>query len=378
MLTYPALAKLEQDLRERTVLSVYLNGEGADSSTRTRWRADLRHSLDDIESWLRDSSHGERESFAARRRLVLERLDGIPGEIGAPGWVGFFTDEGSLHEGAVPVPVPTMAVWSTGACVAPYIRVLKETRPVIAAIVDSKQARLFRYVDRSLQVLDTLTADVDIELARHMGRPSAQGFHTGTRGPTGTDAAQAVLQKATERLLAETGSRIAALAAGDAWIVIGGIPTVAATALTRLAPALAGCAMRADLDVHASDSRIAECARRSASQLRDADDLSRINRTIAASEANGAGVTGSVESKRALDEGRARELYFTLRYLANHAADVEAAVRSAFDHGTVVEQVSGVAAERLDAVGGVAAYLRFAAAGEAVASSARASSATPR
>jgi hypothetical protein len=117
--------------------------------------------------------------------------------------------------------------------------------------------------------------------------------------------------------------------------------------------------MRAELDVHATDSQVAECARTSASQLRNANDLARVRETIAAAEANRVGAVGSVDTIRALGEGRARHMFFTLPYLEKSASDLEAAVRSAFDHGTEVEHVSGEAAALLEGVGGVAASLRY-------------------
>jgi hypothetical protein len=66
MLTYQSLVDLERALRDKTVLSVYVNGENSDPATRDRWRADLRHSFDDIESWLRESSHHWRDLAACR------------------------------------------------------------------------------------------------------------------------------------------------------------------------------------------------------------------------------------------------------------------------------------------------------------------------
>ena len=360
MLTYKDLVNLEHALRGQTVLSVYVNGEGTDPATRNRWHAELRHSFDDIASWLRKSSHAEREAFATCRAMALKHLDRFPAGIGSPGWTGFFTTNGAYHIGAVPVPVPTMAIWSTGACVAPYIRVIREERRVLVSIVDSKQVRIYQYLDRSVQLLETVRPYVTLEPPSHLGRPPRTGFHTGTRGRTGTDAAQRELQKGTELMLADAAGRIAALAAGGAWIVIGGIPGVAAATLARLAPGLAARAMQAGhLDVHATEAQVAECARVSASHLRDADDLRRIEETISAFESNGAGVTGAVDTRRALDEARVRELLFTLRYLKDHAADAEAAVRRAFDEGAVVEHVSGEAATRLDRVGGIAARLRY-------------------
>jgi hypothetical protein len=54
-----------------------------------------------------------------------------------------------------------------------------------------------------------------------------------------------------------------------------------------------------------------------------------------------------------------RELYLTGRYLEEHMADAEDAVRQALDQGAEVEQVSIDAAAQLDAHGGLAARLRY-------------------
>jgi hypothetical protein len=45
--------------------------------------------------------------------------------------------------------------------------------------------------------------------------------------------------------------------------------------------------------------------------------------------------------------------------MSHHAADAEAVVRSALATGANVEFVSGIAAQRLDRAGGVAAALRY-------------------
>lgn len=360
MLTYGNLADLERALRDKTVLSVYVNGENSDPATRDRWRADLRHSFDDIERWLEGSSHSERETFAACREMALKELSGFAPIAGERGWTAFFTADGPYHVGAVPVAVPTMAVWSTGACVAPYIRALKENRPVLVAVVDSTQARIFRYVEGAAQPVETVERKAVVDQPYHMGGPPRLGFSTGTRGRAGTDAAQKEEQSATDRMLAEVASRIGTLST-DGWIVIGGIPVVATAALAQLAPDPASRAMRAEhLDVHATDAQVAECARESASKLRDADDLKRIDGAVSAAQSGGAGAIGIVDTVRALDLAQVRELFITQKYLENHAADADAAVRKAMDAGAVVEHVSGEAALRVDALGGMAARLRYA------------------
>jgi len=362
MLTRDDLNRLTQDLREEQVLSVYIGVQGGDFVERNRWRLELRHSLDDIATWLQDAPHADRALFEALRQRVEERLLSRPMDDMGPGWVGFYTAAGPDYEEPLPVSVPTMAAWSTGACLAPYARVFREITPVIVAVVDRKSARVYRYAGGRLARHDTISAETDIEVARHMGRPSPQGFHTGTRGRTGTDAAQDALNHATQDLLDRTAVQLSSLAGPDGWIAVGGIPNVAAAVHARLEAAFNTRAMRADLDVHATEAQVAECARQSASRLRDARDVTLVTATLSAAEAAGAGVKGSVETETAVSEGRARDLFFTLSFLEQHAADAERVVRSAFDHGTSVALVSGDAATLLDATGGIAARLRFVAA----------------
>jgi protein required for attachment to host cells len=360
MLAYKGLVELERALRDQTVLSIYVNGELSDPAKRRRWRVDLRHAFDDIESWLKDSSHAEREGFAACRAMVEERLGAFRGTIRSPGWAGFFTTDGEQYGSALPVPMPTMAVWSTGPCLTPYMRAMKESRPVVIAVVDSSKAQLYRYAGHEAVRVETVRAHATVEPPAHMGRPSRTGFHMGTRGPTGTDQAQRELREATDRMLVEVAEKIVRHAAPDGWIAVGGIPSVAAAALARLPAALAARARHApSVDVHATKAQIAEAARESASALRNAEDLKRVMDTMASAESDGRGALGSVDVLHALRDGRARELYFTSGYLGNRAADAESAVRQALDTHTFVEHVSGEAAETLDAVGGIAARLRY-------------------
>lgn len=362
MLTYPDLMRLERALRGRTVLSVYVNGEATDPAERSRWRIDLRHSFDDIESWLQESPHAEREAFAECRSMALEALEQFPGGVGAPGWAGFVTVDGVHLTSRVPAPVPTMAAWSTGPCLSPYLRAIKEARPVVVAVVDARTARLFRYAERQVELVESLRAHVTVEPPAHMGRPSRTDFHTGTRGSTGTDEVQRELLAATNQMLTEAARRIAVLAGADGWIMIGGIVTVAKAALEQLTPQLRERAILAtSLDVHATPAEVAARAREAASGLRNAYDLQRVDQAITASHRDGGhGVLGVVDTLRALEESRVEELYVTLTYILNHAADAEAAIRLAFTHGALVEHVSGEAAERLDRTGGIGGRLRYA------------------
>ncbi len=360
MLTYKELVAVERALRDRWVLSVYIDGHVQNPAEREQWRLLLRHSLDRIALELVASSHDEREAFAQCRARLLDHLEPVMGAIGSPGWAGFMTTDEMLHASPLPVPMPSMATWRVGPCVAPYFRALKEAEPVIIAIVDSREARVFRYVGRELELIQTLRAQPVAEPPAHMGRPPRPGFHAGTHGRTGTDEAQRQLRSATARLLAEVEQSIEALARDRAWIVVGGIPSVATAVLRRLFPSLLRRAVHAStLDVHATEAEIAMTARESASALRSALDLEQINEALRGSTAEGKGVTGFADCMRVLATRSVRDLYFTQRFLEGHSSDAETAVRLALECHATIEHVSGTAAERLEKLGGIAARLWY-------------------
>lgn len=361
MLTYNELVDLEHSLGEQIVLSVYINGEEKDPAKRKRWRIDLRNSLDEIEPKLAGASHDEREGFRTSREKAQNQLASIRGLIKAPGWAGFFTNHTVHYFGPVPAPVPTVAMWTKGPCLTPYIRALKEARPVIVIVADSRKARIFKYVERKAELLETLRAEVHVEPPYHMSKPPRQGFHLGQRGPTGADAVQKDIREGTAHMLAEVAEKVAKRAGMDAWVVAGGIPNIALALLDQLPNELTGRTVHADgLDVHATKAGVADAAREYASRLRDRVDLERVREAIEGAASDGLGSLGSVPTLRALEQGRARDVYFTLAFLQKRPEDAESAVRLALASRAQVEHVSGEAAAQLDERGGIAARLRYA------------------
>lgn len=161
-------------------------------------------------------------------------------------------------------------------------------------------------------------------------------------------------------MLAEATDRAERLAAPDGWIVVGGIPRVAAQMAGLLAKKTPGRVLRPDsLDIHASRARIAAAARAGASALRNASDLHRLEAAIALGGESDLIALGPAETRRVLEQACVQELYFTHRYLDDHAREIEDAVRAALEQSALVEEVSGEAARRLDEHGGVAARLRY-------------------
>jgi hypothetical protein len=360
MLTHAQLITLHRSVRDERVLTIYVDGTAADPATQRAWRVQLDHGLKDVRTWLADAAHDERESFERCVRLLEGEVASFTAGIGAPGWVAFITANGTREAHQLPVAVPTLAVWSTGACVAPYMRALKEARPVVLAVVDARKADLYRYRVGKLDRIETVRAHRSVERASHMGAPPRQGFHSGTRGVSGQDAAQRTLLDGRDHMLGDAAARIGEMAGSDGWILLGGIRRVVAALSQHLESIADDRVLQLEaFDVHASDADVVEAARNGASALNVARDTKRINAITDQAAAHGLGALGPAETKAALEQASVRELYLTHRYLENHAADAEEAVRAALDQDAFVEEVSGPAAERLDERGGIAAGLRF-------------------
>lgn len=358
MLTYSELASLHRELAGQNVLSVYLNGETSDPAARGQWRIDLRNRLDAIESSLAATTHTQREAFAACRRMVVAQSDTFTPGAGSPGWIGFFTTAGMRYGKTVPVAVPTEVTW--GALnLAPYIRVLKEARPVVVAVVDNAQVKVHRYAVGGIAALETLAREVAMDTPYHMSRPARTGFHTGTRGRTGTDAAQREFEKASHDLFARAAASIEQAAGADGWIVIGGIAEASAALFGHLPAHITDRARQAVIDVHARPAQLAEIARTSASLLRDRENHRAIDEALSAAAARGAGAAGLAETTRALELAQVKSLFLSSSFLREHGTVATKLVQLALTEGAEVEHVSGEAAVLLDQAGGVAARLRY-------------------
>ena len=360
MLTRLQLAALHRSLRNEPVLTVYVDGATTDPATRHAWRVDLDHRLNDLRLWLTDATHAERAGLERSIQLLEEELATLSGGVAAPGWVAFI-EPGRFHEAHhLPAPTPTLAVWSMGLCIAPYMRALKQTRPVVVAVADARKVDLYYYCVGKLERIATVRAHRVVGPSSHMGAPSMQGFHTGTRGSAGHDAAQRALLAGRDRMVAEAADRIRDLAADDSWIVLGGIPRVVARLASELSAVSRHRILELEaLDVHASAAHIAAAAQHGASTLRDASDARQLANIAELAESGGAAAVGPAATEHALEQACVRDLYLTRRYLNDHAAEAEDAVRAAFDQDAVVEEVSRAPAEWLDARGGMAARLRY-------------------
>jgi hypothetical protein len=343
-------------------LTVYLDARVTDPAMRHAWRPALLAAVRAERARLADDR--ARADFD-RAAALLEEPTPVPGGVwGAPGWVAFLTPDGPLYADHVPVQVPTLAVWRDGPFVSPYLRVLKQHRPVIVALVDSRSARFFRYAWGAATALPDRTLTVHEELGpTPAGVSELRARSTpAPRGALGTERASRRRLALFRRLAALLGARVAELAGRDAWIVIGGTPEWAHLAGEALSPRFPGrLAVSASLDRDATEGAVARAANDAASALRAAHGRALLDWLLERALPQGRGEAGVPATQRALHAQAVDLLLLSPELLRRHPHEAEDAVRAALAQGADVEVLSGEAGEQLDRVaGGVAARLRFA------------------
>lgn len=342
------------------MLSAYVDGNIPDPAEQRTWQLHVDRAIKDLRTWLDGSPREERDDFERCAGVLEERLASFDPTVGAPGWVAFINPDGVIDAQPVPVPVTTQVVWSNGPCIAPYLKALSDTQPAIVVVADARKAELYRYQFGRIEAVETLRTHQIVEPGPHMGDAPAQGFHAGKQGTTGHDAAQQSLLENRDRMLDEAVDRAVELAGPNGLILLGGIPRVVARLDDIASAAAPGRVLRLEhLDVHSSEAMIADAAQTGATAMREARDVQRIGEIADRAQSGGLGAIGQIATRNALKAESVHELFITRRYLEEHAPDAEEAVRTAFDQSATVTEVSGRAAELLDADGGIAAELRF-------------------
>jgi hypothetical protein len=359
MLSPSDLMALHRSLRNEHVLSVFVDRSASDPAEQRAWRTALDNRFVTLRDQIGGSSPEERERFERCVDLALKALDELGSTAGAAGWAAFVTTDGVRDARVLTIETPTFAMWSQGAWLVPCLRDAKDDQSIIA-VADSRHASIYAYRNGAVERIDRVHAHHEVQNPPlHMGA-SQSGFHPGTHGATGRDAAQRGALAGRDHMIAEAVDRISRLAGSDAWILVAGIKTVRARLVEQLAAVAPDRVLELEsLDVHASDAEIADAARAGATALRDTIDSRRIHEIVEAAGPHGLGVVGPEATKDALDHVCVRQLYVTGRYVAEHAVDAETAVRESLDQDASVEEVSGNAAELLDGLGGIAAALRF-------------------
>jgi hypothetical protein len=359
MLSYSELVSLERSIRDARVLSIYLDGTPADPAGSDAWRLRLDHALDAAREREQHASREDQEDFAEAERRAREALAARPPAIGPVGWAGFITPDRLVHAAAIDAPVPDLAVWKTGACIVPYIAAIQHAPSAVAVIVDARRAVVYHLDRGTLDRGEAFHASHVVAEAAHMGAAPAVGFHSGTRGTTGHDAAQRSLREGTQRMLRLAADRASALAAGREPVILGGIARVTAHAATMLESLQDRVVVTRSLDVHATPPQIADVARRVASTFRDTHLAGVLDDVVEQAGADGLAMLGATDIRKALVDHAVNELFLSAHYATHHSTHAEGIARLAMDQNAHVYVVGGTVGEQLDAHGGVAARLRY-------------------
>lgn len=361
MLTSEQLISLYRDLRSTPVLSVYVNADQHDPANRTAWRVHLDNHVREVRASLDGNENRSPRDFdraLAHINDALQRHDGfLPGR----GWVGFATADGPVVMESVPVPMPTLVRWEDGLRVAPYLRGLKQARPVVVAIVDSRRARLYVYSAGELEAPLEIAADRDVGEVWESSSSKRASTHSGKRGETARDAGQAVQRAHLDRMLDECTRRVVELAGSEGFVVLGGVHEPAAALSRRLPDALGErCVEWPALHLDMSPPQIKAEVEEAASELSRALQDKRAREVVDIASAGGDACLGWDETVRAVRERRARRVYVSAQARESRPDDVDHLVGTAFEGGAEASELAGAGGELLDReAGGVAALLRY-------------------
>ncbi len=362
MLTHDRLVKLYRDLEEQNVLSVYVNGDQHDPAQRDAWRTRLETGIAALRRQL-ESSDGEGLGDFDRAWEHVERELRPLEDAFLPhrGWVAFATADQLRYAEGLPAAMPDVVRWEPGIRVAPYVRALKQERPVLVALADSRRARLFEHVDGEMRELDGLRADTYVGDLSDVGMRKSPARSSGQRGETSTDQAQRILEVASERMLKELMGVIEERAGAHGVVVLGGTPEMVRHLAHNLPKRFDGrVSERPSLSVDMSLPQVRDDVRAAAGDLSEREHLRLVTELADAARSGALGSLGPEATDAALAEGRVDLLLLSRAFIREHPDYADRCVGLAFAQGGDVEEVSGEAGARLDREGsGVAARLRF-------------------
>lgn len=359
MLDRDDLVRLYRDLRDRPVLSVYLDVDQHDPALRRAWRTRFEHEVS-VEARRVSENGGDDDAF----RSALQHLEGAlqdEGFMKGRGWVGFATADGLAYHDALPVPMPNLVRWEDGIRAAPYIRGLKRLRRIAVVIADRRRARHFALGEGELTELPALVADQDLGDLSDVGVRKSGTRRTGVRGETATDQAQRILEQSADRMWKSTVEQLIELAGEDGFIVVGGTPETVGRIESLLPARLhdrTETSTHLHLDMSLAEVRDAVSEVAAALNQRLQEDL--VDGVVDQARSGGKGVLGRDATVAALRQMRVDTLLVSRSFLRDDPELADRCVGTALAQDAEVEEVSGTGADRLDSEGdGMGARLRY-------------------
>jgi hypothetical protein len=361
MLTRDELVGLYRSLSGRKVLSAYIDAGQTDPAERRAWSTALDGGFADERRRVQADAPDDLTGFDAARARIDGALAGEKAFLHGRAWVGFSTADDLVYAESVAVPMPDLVRWEDGIRVAPYVRALKQARVVVAAMADSRKARVFTYRDGAIEEVLDLVADRDFGDLSDSATSKRAGTHSGSRGETGTDVARRLKDLSAARMQTELLDELEKLTGREGFLVLGGTTEVV-TALIREGDRFGSRWIeRPSMHLAMSEAEVRDEIEEAASELTRRTQEAFLDEVIDAAKSRGHGCLGVQRTMDALREGRVDTLLLTRGFREREDDVADHLVGTAFEQGGWVEELSEAGAERLDAEGeGVGARLRYA------------------
>lgn len=361
MLTREKLLALYRNHSAETVLSVYMNSDQHDPAARSAWRVRLERNAAEVRSRLDGSDADGHQAFDSALTLLRKEI-GVEDDAFLPGrgWVGFATPTAVIYSDRLPVPMPDLVRWERGIRVAPYVRALKQNRPVLVVLADSREGRIFQYREGRLDQIEHLTADTEVGDLTDVGSRKRATQRSGMRGKTGTDAAQNILETAASRLTSRIVEELEQRS-DNALLVIGGVRERVAALQTALSRFDDRMAVRESMHLDMNHSEIVQEVEAAASALTGQLHDALLERVTESASPGGKGCLGRDLTEQALRDERVRVLLVSSSLARRDPDYADRLIGTAFGtSGAEAHLIAGAAGERLDAAGdGVGALLHY-------------------
>jgi len=358
MLTHDELMDYYRELREKQVLSVYLDTDQHDPARRNVWKTTLGHQLDAIRD---DLSNDERDAFEEAVKRVRERLDDFNAFVPNRGFVAFATPDQVRYAEAVPVPMPDLARWEPGVRTAPYVRALGQERPVVLVLLDARHSRVFRRRNGALDEVDGFHAETflgDLSDIHTGKRPTTR---SGVRGQTSTDAAQRFLEVNSDRMVKSLMDAVVRYVGDHGFLVIGGTPERVSRAANAV-PKGIGSRVREEPSLHVdmSTSEVRGALEVISGEMTREYQRELLTSLVEQARSRGRACLGREDIDRALRDMRVDTLLISRAVVEREPDYADDVVGTAFAGSAHVEEVQAPVSELLDREGeGLAARLRF-------------------
>lgn len=361
MLSHEDVVRLHQELGEEKALSVYLNAEETNPAERRAWRIRLNGMLKALEEELSDQPSAERAASRAALELIEAELADYSGLLPERGWVAFATADRLWHAAPTPAPMPDLVRWEAGAHVSPYIRAVKQARPVTAVVADRRQARIYRYLHGDLREKMVLHSDTVVsDGPPPTGASKRAPARSGVRGVSRADAAKRSDDVSAQRLLREVSDALSQPATDGHLLVIAGHGETSGAILRDLSDRARERAIEVPaIHTDATAAELKDAIDAAASVLSTRLQQALVEEVLNNTRAGGRACLGREPTERALEAGAVDTLLISRNFTRADPDVAERLVDRALEQGAAVEEISEAVATELDREGGIGARLRF-------------------